>query len=488
MMDQLWRDLRYALRQLTRSPGFTAIAVLTLGLGIGANTAIFSVVNAALLRPLPYEDPSSLVKVNETRPDGSLNSVSYPNFIDWRKQNGAFRSIALFRDLAFNLAGRAEPERIAGALVSADFFRTLGLSPVLGRYFAEGRDHRLLLSLDPGLQGYDSARSQLLYRGLLDRVREIPEVSAASLSFPLPLDTYGRNRSVFIEGDASATDGGTLVIGTSVTAPGYFGAVGTTLLQGRDFAAADSATAVKVAVVNQTMAALLGGGRDVIGREFRLEGPEGERVRVIGVARDGKYGTIGESPQPYIYLPLSQHPSTWLTLVVRTRGDPTALIPAVREVVHRLDPDLAPFGVMTMDRHLENALNVATSSAVFAGGFGLIALLLAVVGIYGLVSYAVARRTREVGIRIALGADAKDVLRLVLGKGLSLAALGVSLGLAGALATARLVGGMLYDVSPWDPWIFVSMSLLLAGVVLLASYFPARRALRVDPVTSLRSE
>jgi putative ABC transport system permease protein len=140
MMDQLVRDLRYALRQLVRSPGFTAIAVLTLGLGIGANTAIFSVVNAVLLRPLPYEDPASLVKINETRPDGGIGAVSYLNFSDWRKDHGVFRSIALFRSLAFNLGGRAEPERITGALVSADFFRTLGITPVTGRYFAEGED------------------------------------------------------------------------------------------------------------------------------------------------------------------------------------------------------------------------------------------------------------------------------------------------------------------------------------------------------------
>ncbi len=350
------------------------------------------------------------------------------------------------------------------------------------------RDQRLLLSLDPGLQGYDSTRTRLLYRELLDRVREIPEVSAATLSFPVPLDTYGRNRYVYIEGDASAKDGGTLTIGTSVTAPGYFGVTGTALLQGRDFDDADSARAVKVAIVNQSLAALLGDGRDPIGQEFRLEGPQGDRVRVIGVARDGKYGTIGESPRPYLYLPLSQHPRSWLTLIVRTRSDAAALIPVIRDVVHRLDPDLAPFGVMTMDRHLENALNVATNSAAFAGAFGLIALLLAVVGIYGLVSYALERRTREVGIRIALGAGARDVLRLVLGKGLGLAALGVSAGLAGALAASRLIGGMLYEVSPTDPSIFVSMSLLLAGVVLVASYLPARRAMRVDPVTSLRSE
>jgi putative ABC transport system permease protein len=243
-----------------------------------------------------------------------------------------------------------------------------------------------------------------------------------------------------------------------------------------------------VAVVNQTLAARLGGGSEAVGLHFRLGGAEGERVQIVGVARDARYGTLGEGPRPYMYLPLSQHERSWLTLVVRTKGDPAGLIPMVRDVVHGLDSDLAAFGVMTMDRHLDNALNLATSSAIFAGAFGAVALLLAMVGIYGLVSYSVARRTREVGIRVALGATRDDVLRLVLGKGLGLAALGVGAGLVGALAAGRRIGEMLYDVSPTDPTIIVSMSLLLAAVVLLASYLPARRAMRVDPVTSLRSE
>lgn len=348
------------------------------------------------------------------------------------------------------------------------------------------RENRLLLSLDPGLQGYDSARTERLYRELIQRVRELPEVASATLAFPLPLDTYGNSRSVFLEGQETAAEG--LEVGVTVAAADYFGTVGTTLVQGREFGPGDSASADKVAVVNQTLAAQLGSGGATVGRHFRLGGAEGDRVRVVGVARDARYGTIGEGPRPYLYLPLSQHERSWLTLVVRTNGSPAALMPAVRDVVRRLDPDLAAFGVMTMDRHLDNALNLATSSAIFAGAFGAIALLLAVVGIYGLVSYSVARRTREVGIRVALGASRDDVLRLVLGKGLALAALGVGAGLVAALAAGRLIGGMLYDVSPTDSTIIVSMSLLLAAVVLLASYLPARRAMRVDPVTSLRSE
>lgn len=348
------------------------------------------------------------------------------------------------------------------------------------------RENRLLLSLDPGLQGYDSARTDRLYRELIQRVRELPEVASATLGFPLPLDTYGRSRSVFLEGQEAASEG--LEVGVTVAAADYFGTVGTTLVRGREFGPGDSASAAQVAVVNQTLAARLGSEGEVVGRHFRLGGAEGDRVRIIGVARDARYGTIGEGPRPYLYLPLSQHERSWLTLVVRTNGSPAALAPAVRDVVHRLDPDLAAFGVMTMGRHLDNALNLATSSAIFAGAFGAIALLLAVVGIYGLVSYSVARRTREVGIRAALGASREDVLRLVLGKGLGLAALGVGAGLVAALGAGRLIGGMLYDVSPTDPTIIVTMSLLLAAVVLLASYLPARRAMRVDPVTSLRSE
>ena len=140
MMEPLWRDLRYAVRQLARSPGFTAIAVLTLALGIGANTAIFSVVNAVLLRPLPYREPERLVRINETRPDGTTNAVSYPNFLDWSRQGGEVGSLALFRTLTFTVSGDGEPARHAGALVTSGFFRVLGVEPEAGRYFAEGED------------------------------------------------------------------------------------------------------------------------------------------------------------------------------------------------------------------------------------------------------------------------------------------------------------------------------------------------------------
>ena len=349
------------------------------------------------------------------------------------------------------------------------------------------RENRMLLSLDPGLQGYDSTRVAALYRELIRRVERLPGVTSATLGFPIPLDTYGRTRTLYPDRPGDATTEG-LDVAMTVASTDYFETVGAALLRGRAFEAGDSSGTDAVVVVNQTLAARLAPGGDAIGRQVRLGAADGPRVRIIGVARDGRYGHLGEAPRPYMYLPLAQHPRSWLTLIVRTKVDPAGAIPAVRGVVRELDPDLAAFGVMTMDRHLDNALNLPSISATFASAFGAIALLLATVGIYGLVSYSVARRTREVGIRLALGATGSDVMRLVLRRGLIQAATGVGAGLGVAYGATRLIGGFLYDVSPTDPVIYVSMSLLLAAVVLLASYMPARRAMRVDPVASLRSE
>lgn len=371
---------------------------------------------------------------------------------------------------------------IGGGLFLKSLLKARTLAPGLER------EHRLLLSLNPGLQGYDEARGRELYRKLIAGVRDLPGVASATLSFPLPLDTYGRSRTVFVENaaDKELQDG--VRVGTSVVGLNYFETVGTRLLSGRDFDLRDSAGADGAAIVNQVMARRFWGNADPIGQRFRVGAADGRLVFVAGVARDAKYGTIGEAPRPYMYLPLEQDCCSGMTLVVRSHGDPAALIPAVRDLVHRLDPNLGTFGVMTMSQHLENALNLPTTSAILAGGFAVVALLLAVVGIYGVVSYSVARRTREVGIRVALGADSRDVLRLILGNGLALAAAGVAVGLAAALATSRLIGGMLYDVSSRDLTVYIGVPILLTAVVLLATYLPARRAARVDPVISLRAE
>ena len=331
------------------------------------------------------------------------------------------------------------------------------------------REHRVLLSLNPGLQGYDENRGREFYRRLLQRVRAVPTVASATLSFPLPLDTYGRSRTVFLEQGSARDDADGMDVGLSAIGSDYFATVGGTLARGRDFGPGDSAGSAAVAIVNETMARRLWSTGDVVGRRFRLGGAEGPLVEVVGIARDGKYGTVGESSRPYMYLPMEQDYRSGMTLVVHGGGDPSALLPAVREEIERLDPNLGAFGMMTMAEHLENALNLARTSATLAGSFGAVALILAVVGIYGVVSYSVARRTREVGIRVALGARPRDVLRLVLRSGLAPALAGVALGLAAAIPAARLLGGMLYEVSPGDPSILLATPLLLTAVVVAAT-------------------
>ncbi len=346
------------------------------------------------------------------------------------------------------------------------------------------RENRVLVSLNPGLQGYDREKARRLYRQVVERVGELPGVESAALSFPLPLDTYGRSRTVFPEtGQSEGVD-----IGLSTISPGYFATVGGALARGREFGPGDSAGAPPVAIINETMARRFWGDADPVGRRFRLGSATAPLVGIVGVAMDGKYGTLGETARPYMFLPMEQDYRSGMTLVVHGRGASQALLAEVREAIERMDPNLGTFGMMTMAEHLENALNLARTSAMLAGAFGLCALALAVIGIYGVVSYSVARRTREVGIRVALGAGPGDVVRLVLREGVGPAVVGMAVGLAAALAVTGLVRGMLYDVSPRDVSVFVSIPLVLGFAAAAATYLPARRAARVDPAISLRSE
>jgi predicted permease len=435
--------------------------VLAFALGISMLTAVLFG-----LAPAMHATKSDLVSM--FKGDGSIR---------WGRKRLEARSLLVIGQVSLSLI-----LLVGSGLFLKSLSKARAIDPALAR------EHRLLLSVNPGLRGYDDVRGKEFYRRLIDGVRQLPSVRSATLAFPLPLDTYGRSQTVLVEQplDKLATEG--VPIGLSSVGLDYFTTVGTPLMRGRDFGRQDSLGADPVAIVNQTMARRFWGDLDPIGRRFRLGASEGQVVRIVGVAGNGKYGTVGERPRPYMYLPMDQDYHSGVTLVLHTEGDPAAMVPMVRAVVNRLDPNLGTFGVMTMAEHLDNALNLARTSALLAGSFGAVALLLAVIGIYGVVAYSVARRTREVGIRMALGASPMDVLRLVLRSGLGLALTGMAIGLSAAFPAARLVAGMLYDVSPSDLSIFLSMSVLLVSVVLIATWLPARRAMRVDPVISLRSE
>jgi ABC-type antimicrobial peptide transport system permease subunit len=227
---------------------------------------------------------------------------------------------------------------------------------------------------------------------------------------------------------------------------------------------------------------------DALNRRFSFKGAEGPYVRIVGVAADGKYFNISEAPRPFVWTPMNQDYSANATLVVRTKGGPESMFANVRHEIQSLDPNLPLFDVQTLNDHMRLSLFPARIAATVLGVFGVVALVLAAIGIYGITSYAVAQRTREIGIRMALGAQLGDVLKLVLSQGVKLTLVGVAIGLSGAYLVTRAITSVLYGVSATDPLTFVGVSLLLLSVALLACYVPARKATKVNPLIALRYE
>jgi predicted permease len=318
-------------------------------------------------------------------------------------------------------------------------------------------------------------------------------VTAATVAGCVPFDYGMQLRDVGAEG--RVTDGdpgkdGYLVAGYNAVDPAYHATLGVQLLQGREFTGFDKGGAPRVAIVNQTLAQRLWPGENALGRRFRL-GRGGEYTEVVGVARDGKYLMLGEEPRPYLYVPLDQHYQSPVTLHVRTAGDPLAFVPALRRVLAELDPDLPIYSVRTMDEHLRQsalAMMPLRLAATMAAAQGALGLLLAVMGIYGVVSYVVTRRTREIGVRLALGAPRLGVIRLVMREGWRLTLIGLGIGLLIAVVMALGLSRLLYGLNPLNLPVFAGVLLLLGGVALLACYLPARRATRVDPMLALRAE
>jgi predicted permease len=257
------------------------------------------------------------------------------------------------------------------------------------------------------------------------------------------------------------------------------------LLRGRDFTHRDNEDGVQVAIVNESFAARYWKGEDPIGK--RIDYGTGW-VTVVGVARDSRYRRLVEPPSPMLFRPVLQsyHPSSYIH--VRTGSDPRALASAVQVVVRSLDPNLPVFNIQTLETHIGASSFQQRLAGSLLGVFGMLALTLAAVGLYGVISYAVGQRTREIGIRVALGAQDRDIVRLVVRLGLGLAMFGVAIGLAAAVALSRLLSGLLFGIPPTDPITYIAVAAMLTSVALLASYVPALRATRIDPMAALRHE
>ncbi len=356
-------------------------------------------------------------------------------------------------------------------------------------------DRVLLMSLEPALNSYDDTQQEQFYRRLTERAESISGVESASFAGPLPLGFIAESVGVVIEGREVREEEEELAILNSLVGPDYFETMKTSILRGRGFNERDDQNGRPVAVINETMAERFWPDQSPLGKRFQITGPLAQRspdralVEVVGVAADGKYRSLGESPTAYMFLPLYQRPATnAVTLLLRTAGPPFQAAGPIRAEIHTLDENLPIFNVQTMNEHMSGSLMGAQIAASVIGTFGLLGLLLAAVGIYGVLSYAVSQRSREIGLRMALGAKRLDTIQLVVGRGMALTAVGIVIGLAGAFAVTRVASSLLYGVSATDPLIFATVSAILATVSLVAATVPAWRALRVDPMVSLRCE
>ena len=343
----------------------------------------------------------------------------------------------------------------------------------------------LLISFDTGTAGYSGEAAAAFQATVLDRVRALPAVEGAVLASSALFGGGGFSRTVFPEGvDVNDRRNGRLTALNQV-GPDYFQTLGIPLVAGRSFTEADGAGAPMVAVVNETMAKRLWPDQDPLGKRFRCFG-EQWIIEVVGVARDAKYFTIGEDAQPYFYLSLAQHPSTAATLHVRTAGDPAAALGMVRAQVQSLDAHMPLTNVMTIRQLFDQALWAPRMAASLLGAFGALALVLAVLGVHGVVSYSVAERTQEFGIRMAMGARPVDMLRMVVKQTLRTAAVGAGAALLLAYVATRGLGNLLIGVRAGDPVAFGGTLAVILVAALAASAWPAWRASRIDPLVALR--
>jgi len=347
-------------------------------------------------------------------------------------------------------------------------------------------DRLLMAQFDLSLSGYDSTRAREFQRELLIRARALPGVQRAALAARVPLGYSNNAQRVLTDNPPRDNPDGQFIF-QNIVSPQYFATAGPPILRGREFTESDDDASPHVAVINEVMARELWPNQDPIGKVFRVPS-ENEELRVVGIARNAQYMMLGEPPRKFFWTARAQHPGKSAFLEIASSGPPEALIPAVRRIVRELDPNVPLFEVRSMTDHLRNgrALFAVRLGALFGGSFALLALVLATVGLYGLVSYSVSHRTREIGIRIAVGATMRDVIALVVRQGLTLALVGVALGVVAALAVTRLMSSLLYAVDSRDPMTFVIGPLVLGIVSVAASLLPAWKAAGMDPVRALR--
>src|ERR1700730_125317 len=374
-------------------------------------------------------------------------------------------------------------------LLTASFLMARGFQHSLMEGTGFRKDHLLMTSFDPRLIQYNAAQTQQFYKLLAERMRETPGVQSEGLTQNVPMGTDDCDGVTFVpDGFTMPPDRENFTATMDTIDEGYFETMGVPILRGRAFLASDSVDAPRVAIVNAHFAKHYWPGGDAVGKRLRLESSTGTPVEIVGVAQTIMYQTMTD-PIDFVYMPLAQHPVARMVLMVRSSGDPLQLVQPVKDAVRSMDPNLALVHTQAYGAfYLSQAVRGPQIAIDLVGTMGAVGLFLAIAGLYGLVAYNVSRRTREIGIRMALGAASSDVLRLVMGKGIVLVGMGTVTGLEMGFAVERLMNSMLFNAGGVDilAYIIVVPSMLL--VTMAAAYVPARRASRIAPTQALRYE
>jgi putative ABC transport system permease protein len=372
---------------------------------------------------------------------------------------------------------------VCGALFIKSFRKAQTMDP--GFDNAKG----LIVSLSPMLIGYEDEQSRNFYRQVIERVSHVPGVEAVSYIRTLPLgDSSNSNGPILKEGETLARGSAGRNIMTTVIGPGYFRTMQIPFIEGRDFDQRDQPKTQRVIIVNQRMAQMLWPGESAVGKHIFIGTDNHDALEVVGVVKTGMYRSLAEDPKPFFYYSMDQRRPTTMAMMVRGNVDPRSLVAPIRGQIQAIDRRVPIFAVKTMDEHMTYALWAPNMAASFSLAFGVVAILLSAVGLYSVMAYVVSQRTREVGIRMALGADRGHVLKMITRQGMRLAGIGVIIGLVFALALARLLSSLLIGVSGYDVPTFLLVPALLVVVALVACYLPARRATKVDPLIALRYE
>jgi predicted permease len=375
-------------------------------------------------------------------------------------------------------------------LLAAAFLMFRGFHQSLRGGIGFPKDRLLMVRFDPRVVQYDSAQTRQFYRLLAERVRGTPGVESATFTQDPPLGIEDYDRLAFVpEAFSMPRDRESFTTTMDTVDEEYFRTLGIPILRGRGFRASDTAETPRVAVVNEQFAKHYWPGADAVGKRIRLDGANGMPVEIVGVAKTIKYRATFEHVTDFVYLPLAQRPIPRLVLLLRTSGDPLELVKPVREIVRGIDPNMPMMETRTFDDlYRYNAVEGPGVAVKLVGSLGTVGLLLAVAGLYGLVAYNVSRRTREIGIRIAIGARPRDVVRLVMAKGLRLVAIGAVIGLALGFAVEQLMNAMLFNAGGVDLTVYLVVVPLMVLVTMLAAYVPARKAARIAPTLALRYE